>query len=303
MPTLLSCGATIADPGDEPGDLIVLPRQVEFGGLLLGAGTPYRWKELVGWDDMPGLDLSDAPRPNDHGDFAGTGLYQSRLPFLTLAVHGSTVEDTEELLRLLRTRMAYDDTETPLVIRDAAGTLQAAARVIARTIPHQPNRTMGVADAGVQWKCSSPLRTGMVTRTAHLTQGAGSGGLEYPLEYPLDYGTPAVGGSTTLVNDGEAPAPAVVTFHGPGNGYGIAAAGQLLKFNLPLADGDTLTVDTHSGTVLLNGSSDRTGWIAPESAPPETWRIPPGDTSVRFTVTDDAGPSTAVDIEWADSNW
>lgn len=304
MPVLLPCGATIADAGDAPGDLITGPRQLEFAGLLLGSGTPYRWKELTGWDDMPGLDLADSSRPNDHGDYPGVGLYQARFPSLTLAVRGDTVDDVEACLKLLRQRAAYGDDEQPLYVRDSGGTLWAPARVISRSIPHQPQRTVGVASAGVQWKCSSPHRFSPGGHSVHLTPGVASGGLVYPLVFPLDYGTPAAGASADMPNDGEAPAPVVVTFHGPGNGYAIALDnGRLLKVNLPLVDGETLTVDTGTGTVMLNGSVDRTGWLAPESDSPDLWRIPPGGATCLYTVAEDSGPSTAVDIEWSDTNW
>lgn len=303
MVTLLPCGATILDPGDTPGDTITTARQIEFNGLLLGSGTPYRWKELTGWDDQPGLDLGDTVKPSEHGDFPGLGFFQARLPALTMQVVGESTADTEELLKLLRQRMAYNDTEQPLLIRDSGELLVADARVVDRKIPHQPQRTLGVAPAAVLWRCSDPLRRSRTGRSLHLVPAVTTGGLPYPLEYPLDYGTEGGGASGTAVNDGDISAPAVVTFTGPasGDGYGVVLDGLLLKFDLPLTAGETLTVDTGTGTVLLNGSSDRTGWITPDSVPPTEWRIPPGSSTVSLIVVSGSGPTTAVDIEWYDT--
>jgi Phage tail protein len=303
VPLLLPCGATVAEAGDLPGDLITGPRQVEFGGLLMGSGTPYRWKELTGWDDMPPVDLGDSPRPSDHGDYPGAGYYQARMVGFTLAVYGDSIADTEELLKQLRQRATYADDEQQLVVRDSASTLWAGGRVVARSIPHQPQRTLGVAAAAVQWKCSSPLRFGLATHSVHLVPGVGSGGLTYPLTYPLDYGTETTGASAVAINDGDAPAPARIVFAGPGTGYSVTVGGQLLKFTLPLVAGDTLTVDTRDGTVLLNDSSDRTGYVAPESVPPELWRIPDGESTISYAVAEGADVTTGVDIEWSDSNW
>lgn len=304
MPTLLPNGATVADPGDQPGALITTARQIEYAGLLLGAGTPYRWKELTGWDDLPGLDLSDSPRPNDHGDFPGMGLYQARLPALTLAVHGDSVDQVESLLQLLEARTVYTDQDQQLIVRDGGRTLAADARVIARSIPHQPNRTIGIATASVQWRCANPLRRASTGRTVHLVVTEGSGGLTYPLTYPLDYGTEGGAGAALLVNDGSAPAPARITFHGPGTGHTLVlASGPVLRVNTPLADGDTLSVDTLTGTVLLNGTASRSGDVDLTSGPPEAWRIPPGATSCSYQVATGAGPATAADIDWFDSSW
>lgn len=301
MPLLLPNGATIAEPGDQPGDLIDRPRQIEFNGLLLGSNTPYRWKELTGWDDQPSLDLADTPRPSDHGDYPGLGLFQSRLPALTMVVEAADPWVVEELLGLLVARAAYSDTELPLIVRDTSRKLVAGARVQMRTIPHQPQRTLGIATAAVQWKCSDTRRYASGFRSVHLTPGVASGGLVYPLEYPLNYGTPATGATAVLGNDGTTPAPAVVRFRGPGTGHAVKIGDLLLKVNLPLGAGDTLTVDTRTGSVLLNNSSDRTDWVTRDSVPPEAWLIPVGSTPVRFTVTSGSGPETAVDIEWSDA--
>src|SRR4051794_40320373 len=42
------------------GDLITVDGQIEWGGVLLGSGTAYRWSgdddALTGWEDTPSLD-------------------------------------------------------------------------------------------------------------------------------------------------------------------------------------------------------------------------------------------------------
>lgn len=304
MPILLDNGATIADTGDLPGDLLVSPRQIEFNGLLMGSGTPFRWKELTGWDDMPGIDLSDSARPNDHGDYPGIGLYQPRLPALTLQVRASSREQMESLLELLRVRLSYSDTSQGLYVWDSAKALFANARVIARGIPHTPDRSVGVMNASIQWRCADPKRyAAAYDRSFILYPPQDIGGLDYPLTYPLDYGV-TVGSDRFDGNLGDAPAPVVVTFTGPATAYAATlGTGQKLAFDLPLGVGETLTVDTATGTVLLNGTSDRSGWLAAGSVPPEAWRIPPGGTTVSFT-TDGFDPAlTRAAFRWRDSFW
>lgn len=303
MPILLDNGATIASPGELTADLIDRDRQIAFNGLLMGSGTPFRWVELTEWDDMPSVDLSDSSRPNDHGDYPGTGLYQARLPMFTIQVRASSTAQMESLLNLLISRMTYEDTESFLVVRDSGKTLYAKARVIGRGVPHTPVRTIGILQVSVQWKCASPLRFALgASRYVRLLPSFSVGGLTYPLTYPLAYGTSGPY-AFTMANDGDAPAPVTLSFHGPATSFGVLLDGEkYLGFNLPLAGNEGLEVDTQSGTVLLNASSDRSGWLDPRSVPPETWRIPPGGAPVSFVV-DGADAFTYVDLVWGDTYW
>lgn len=307
MPLLLPCGATIAEPGDQPGDLLTGPRQIEFNGLLLGSGTPYRWKGLTNWDGAPTVDLADTPKPSDHGETPGPGFFQAKFPSFEFFVEATTREHMEQLLHLLEERMLYDDVEQLLVVRDTARTLSAPARVLENPIPHTPARSVGRLDLAVLWKCAAGLRTPLAGRTPLvLTPHESSGGLVYPVEYPVDWGIVADTSDGVAVNDGRAPAPARVVFQGPADAYTLlltTSTGTVLKlaFTLPLTATDTLTVDTGDGTVRLNGSSDRTQWLTPDSVAPEQWRIPPGTSAVGYTVTAGSGVGTQVSIDWSDT--
>jgi len=306
MPKLLDNGATIADTGDAPGDLLTDPRQIEFNGLLMGSGTPYRWKELTGWDDMPGIDLSDSARPNTDGDYPGMGLYQARLPALTMQVMAGDNEVMESLLNLLVERLSYDDDEQRLIVYDTSKALFANARVIARSVPHTPVRNVGVLTVSVQWRCADPKRFAQFfDRVVTLLPPQNLSGLSYPLDFPLDYGI-TIGTDSATGNGGTAPAPVVVTFTGPATRYSLRLdTGEVLGFDLPLATGDTLVVDTADGTVLLNGTSDRSGWLSTESVPPEDWRIAPGPSagSVSFAVDGADTLTTKAECRWRDAFW
>lgn len=304
MPLLLPCGATIAEPGDQPGDLITGVRQIEWNGLLLGSGTPYQWKQLTGWDTMPGLDLADTDRPADHGAYPGRGLYQSRTVALTATVN-SDADFTEELIALLRARTGYGDVEQPLIIADAGATLWAACRVINRDITHEKSRTQGIHPASVQWKASFPARYGLDEHTLTLTPGTATGGLTYPLTYPLDYGTPSGGSTGVVSNGGEAPCVPTVVVSGPASaGFGVLTGdGRFLGLDLALAVGETATFDTRDGTVMINDTSDRTSFLSTVSVPPELWRLDPGDTTVQLIVPAGAAAGTQAQVTWSDTYW
>lgn len=308
MATVLACGATIANPGDLPGALITGPRQIEYNGLLMGSGTPIRWKTLTGWDGQPPVDLTDTPSPTSHGDIPGRGLFQPRIVTWEFFTEADTVPLMEELQQLLQDRFLYSDVERPLYVADSARTLWAYARVLQSDVPMDKLRTIGRTDQAVQWKSSLPLRYAPEVRTLTLRPAAAAAttGVSYPLDYPLQYGPIGSSSSTgVVVNDGNTAAPSVVEFHGPaGPGYGVtlAGVGQML-FGLPLAASDRLSVDTRDGSVVLNGTSDRDTALTDDSLPPEDWLIPPkASTSVGLVAPTGTGDATRVTLTWADTN-
>ncbi|MGI5451572.1 hypothetical protein ACQEVM_38570 [Streptomyces sp. CA-243310] len=61
-----------------PGDLISRPGQVQYGDLLLGPGTPYRWRGITGWEELPALDSGSVARSDAHGAYPGLLLAQAR---------------------------------------------------------------------------------------------------------------------------------------------------------------------------------------------------------------------------------
>ena len=67
------------------GELVTGPGLVQWGPLLIGrwqAGavtTPYRWRVLTGWEDLPGLDSGTVARAQHSGAYPGRLLAQTRL--------------------------------------------------------------------------------------------------------------------------------------------------------------------------------------------------------------------------------
>jgi Siphovirus-type tail component, C-terminal domain len=56
----------------------MVPGQLRYGGLFVGAGTPYRWRKLTGWEELPELDSGNVPRPDADGAYLGRLLSQTR---------------------------------------------------------------------------------------------------------------------------------------------------------------------------------------------------------------------------------
>lgn len=93
------------------------------------------------------------------------------------------------------------------------------------------------------------------------------------------------GTGQTVTNDGNEPAPIVLTVPGPIDGFQLVnGEDATLDVDSPLADGETLQIDTRTGQVLRNGVEiSGASILADDSVPIETWRLPVGDSTVRFT--------------------
>lgn len=290
-------GGIPVEPDATLTSLVTGPGQVRYGDTLMGSATPAGWVELVGWRDLPQLDVDDEPRPQSHGDYPGSVLAQSAIPTFSFLLRG--LPDAKALaLAAIERATRPDGVDRPLIVNDGTGATYRMARVIGRTIPQEKHFQHAPLACSVQWKCADPRRYSLTERVATTTPVSTVGGLEYPLDYPLDYGV-STGSSAAIVNDGNASTPLVATFTGPLESPRLTAPefGWSLGFDLNLSAGETLTVNTYTGTVLLDGA-DRLYTISGDSAPLEECLIPPGSGSVNVTALSGTG---AVRLTYRDA--
>lgn len=81
-------------------------------------------------------------------------------------------------------------------------------------------------------------------------------------------------GTITLENRGTAPAFPIWTVVGPGRNFKtVSTKGESFLWTGTLAAGETLTVDTKTGTVVDQAGNNRYGELA---SAPRLWSIPPG---------------------------
>jgi hypothetical protein len=105
-------------------------------------------------------------------------------------------------------------------------------------------------------------------------------GLTFPLTFPLDFGASQYPSRATLVNEGTYRTPMRAVFYGPYTSPGLTSetSGRSLEFDIALAAGETLVIDTSTRDVLLNGTSSRLYTIQPGS---RWWHLEPGSNDVR----------------------
>lgn len=302
------------------GDLITRPGQAQYGDLLLGAGTPYRWKTLTGWGDLPPLDSGTVNRSNAHGAYPGLLLAQSR----TIGVDGLVVRAPRaqigQVVGRLEAATAPRVDEIPLVIwQDERGPLLAYARAIRRAIPHDLGYRLGtITGAAIQWEATDPRRYELAERVASARLPAPEQGLDWHtdtetgLDDGLDwstglaFGEPGSTGAVSAANVGSAEAHPIVEFRGPVVRPSVTnvTTGDALEYDLPLAAGDVLVVDTQAGTVVLNGTASRLYTATSRSVPEQTWTLPPGTTPLIFRAAPgSSNPAASVTLRWRSAYW
>ena len=297
------------------GDMVSVPGHVQFGELLLGPGTPYRWQSLTGWEDSPGLDSGSVARSDAHGAIPGRLLAQPR----TITVDGLVLRAEPGAVGTIARRLAaattLTDAEQPLVVRlDDSPPLLSWARCIRRSIPVTRGYAIGVVTGGaLQFEASDPRRYAVVEQHVATRLPMPEPGLDWHptpgperLDWPLDFGAPGSTGALVVVNDGDAPAHPVITFRGPVALPSLTnlGTGDRIEYDLALAADDELPVDTAAGTVTLNGTASRLYTATNQSSPEGTFTLPPGLRHFAFRAAPGTtDPRAACSVRWRSAYW
>lgn len=279
------------------GDLITADYQAQLGTLLLGAGTAYEIDGdtgLVGWDDLPGLDTADVPRPAAPGEYAGTIYPQARIVTMTLSVHGDGPGHAANIAALRAATTASLAGETGFAVRLAGQMLSASVRCIQRSIPTGRNYAAGATiKAALQLKATDPRRYGALV-TATVAPPSISGGITWPITWPITWAGGGAGstGVVNVANSGDYNTPPVITIRGPLTTPAVYRqdTGEVLELNTTMAAGDVAVIDVGADTLTMNGSPAKT-LLTDRSAPVSSFLMPgPATTglALRAAVTDPA---------------
>lgn len=289
----------------EAGSMITGDGQLEFNGYLLGDDVTTFLDGINGWDDLPSIDSGNTLKGNSHGAWPGKKVAGQRVITwegrFAPPQHSSWAEEIKAL------RAAFtppnDASESPIVIRSHEETLLAYGAVTARAIPMDSKYGYYGASVSIQFECSDPRRYSLNENiwTLELPPNIDNG-LTYPLSYPLNYGVEVSSAEGTLINNGDILAPVKLSFIGPVTRPSLVSttAGVRLEFDTQLAAGETLEVDTRTGTVLLNGSSDRLYTRTATSAPILSFGLLPGANDMTIAAADWEGGASVV-ITWRDA--
>lgn len=278
-------------------------RGLTFTTKRAGEPTPYRVLELEGWEELPPARYEKDPRANAHGTHPSDVWSDERI--VTLTGYCWTTADRDTLLRTLRADTGYDgQQQRPLTITVAGDTLTSGAQLIAaRRALLRGEWGIGRFGWVLQWRCPDPLRYGP-TLTATTRLPAAGGGLQYNLYKSgfLDYGAAGLTGRITLTNPGSAPAPIrFAVTGGHDTGFEVSTDAGRLTYAAPVPPGQTIDLDTATGTVLVEGTaSRRTNLIVAD------WMLipPASELTVQYATLGGArDPDALLVAEWAEAHW
>ncbi|MET9914574.1 hypothetical protein ABZZ74_49160 [Streptomyces sp. NPDC006476] len=290
------------------GALVTRPGHVQYGDLLIGPGTPYRWKAITGWEELPTLDSGSVARADAHGSIPGRLLAQAR----TIGLDGLMVRAPRESIgaavAALNRATVPVEAEVPFVAwLDERGPLLAYARAVRRALPAGLGYRLGViTDGAIQWEASDPRRYELTERSVSATLPMSEPGIDWPLTWPLDFGQPGSTGALTAENTGDADTHPVIEFRGPVDRPSLTclATGDLLEYDLTLSAEDVLTIDTLAGTVTLNGTASRLYTATARSVPEQTFTLPPGTTNLIFRAAPGpADPAASATVRYRAAYW
>jgi hypothetical protein len=249
------------------GELLTTDAQVEWRGTLLGTGTFFGTKEILGWYDLPGQRGANAPLPNRHGSYAGRKLSSDRYIEWQFKTKGVTRAGFPAAIDQLRriTAPGEDPQEEPLAIRLDGESWMCWARVQHRRIPTNKQFAIGYTEGSILWEATDPRLYSVAEQLLEIPLASPSdsgldfsgGGLDFD-SGGLDFGAGTTGGKGNGTNLGHVPTWPRLEITGPVTGPVVIFPGnRLLRFNpaLTVLSGQTLVIDTRPAlrTVELAG--------------------------------------------------
>lgn len=277
------------------GELITADGQMQYGTLLMGTGTPYRLSGLIGWDDLPPLDLADVPRPGADGAWAGS-LYAAERVIETDLNIVTDAATYPAVIAALRAATAPSGSERPLVIRWGGQMLQAGVRCTGRVVGAD-GYALGIDRVALKWTASDPRRYSASASTASTAPPSAGSGISWPVTWPLTWPTAGIGGTVYVANSGDWATPVTLTITGPLTTPAVYRqdTGDVLELNTTLAASDVVVIDPLADTLTVNGTPAK-GLLTDRSAPVSSFMMPPGSTglALRAAITDPSALMTAV---------
>lgn len=265
-----------------PGAGIDRPGQIEYGGFLIGSGTPYKFGTLSGFDDLPPGDDGSVVNPDDHGWTPGQ-IYAGQRVLTFTGTMKALPEEFEDVRDALIAATPYPkgSADLPLAIRILSRTYLVYGKMApnGRQIIINPAYRVGFARVVLQWICGDPRVYGITLHTATLPNG----------------------GSIQAVNAGNTETRPAFRIPGPATNPQVTVVdtGRTMRFGIALAPGEYLDVDCRVGSALWMGTTNVLGSLSAASVPPKLFELPPGVSTLAYTATGSSVP--IVNPQWRDA--
>lgn len=284
------------------------PGHIQFGDFLLGPGTAFKWDDLEGWEDTPGLDSGTVLKASDHGAWPGILYAQTRTVTLGLIVKSEPGQMHGTIRQIAAATPIDAAAEVPLVVQFDDETPQVIfARCIRRNIATGRSNRTGLTRGAIQWEASDPRKYSLIESSSMVVLPQPEPGLVFPLVFPLDFGAPGATGNITVTNYGDAPSHPAFVITGPCSNPSIinVNTGDILEYDIDLSSTEVLYIDTQRGTVTLNGFTANRLYTATSRSQPEgSFVLAPGDSALAFRSDDSTpDPASTLTVTWRSAFW
>ena len=271
------------------GELITGDGQLEYNGYVLGDDVTTFMTSLTGWEDLPPIDSSNTLKPSSYGAWSGKKLPGQRILTWSGRFSPEDPDQWTDLLDDLKNAFTipFDTEELTIAVRTRDDVKIVFGACVQRAIPMDYTYSYYGANITLQFECSDTRKYSLLEKSVFISTPTDTiDGLDYPLVYPLDYGIADLASDATVNNDGFTPTPVILDFQGPMSNPKLinTTTGQQLGFDISLVTSDVLTVNTRTGTVLLNGSADRLYTRTLTSSPVLNFTLIPGDNEMHLTA-------------------
>ena len=284
------------------------PGHIQFGDFLFGPGTPFKWDEIEGWEDTPGIDSGTVLRSSDHGAWPGVQYAQIRTVTASLIIRAEPGQMQGTIRQIAAATPIDAADEVPLVVLfDDETPLIIFARCTRRAVAVGRSNRTGLTRGSIQFEASDPRKYTLIESQATTELPQPEDGIDFPIVYPIDWGTPGSTGNIDATNYGDAPTHPLFAIKGPCSTPSITNLqnGLVLEYDIALDATDTLFVDTQQGTVTLNGTTaNRLYTAATRSVPEGSFVLPPGSSALAFRSDDNPpNPASTLTVTWRSAYW
>lgn len=258
-----------------------------LNGLTIGSGTIYKWTAWPSGLGTPDIRVQDTARPRRHGVTASDDLLGARTVTFEVTVQGALTA-LETALTNLSAAFAPSNADTWLDLRVTGSPSEYALLGRPRGVEWDLSRrfTFGLADARCTFVATDPNKYGPAVTQA-ISLPTGTAGLFVPAVGPFVFGSQS-GGEASISNTGTAAVDWTAVITGPMTTPRLEMVGlsRRVSFDLSLAAGETLVLDSRTGSALLNGSTPRTSTLQPGS---RWWQLPVGASTLRLRAASGSG--------------
>ena len=252
-----------------------------------GAGAPVQIMGVQGLEDTPQVRTADEVRGFTDGEFYGRDFLAGRaisMDLLILAGPTGLRPVLEAMKAALIPQGGGSTSTVPLSFNlPGIATRRVYCRLRRRALPITLEYTHNHASAVVEFYAADPRIYDDVASNAQVGLSGAGGGLTFNATPNLTFGTTAAPNTQVAMNAGNYNTKPVITITGPVDTPVVqnVTQGLSLKVNMALAAGDTLTLDTDTRSVVLNGTASRRSSLSTDSV---WFDLSPGPNTILYSA-------------------